>query len=106
MKEERKSSDNTFENVIENGVTLVDFNASWCAPCRAQDPIVKQLATNFTNKANITSLDIDENREIALKLSIHSIPTLILFKDGKEIQRFIGIQSEETLSQAIENGLK
>ena len=105
MEEGQKISEKEFHDVIDLGVTLVDFNASWCAPCRAQNPIVEQLATTYEGKAVVTSLDIDENREIALKLAIHSIPTLILFKDGEEIQRLIGLQSEHSLSQAIENAL-
>ena len=106
MKEGKYLSENGFTNAISHGgVVLVDFNASWCAPCRAQEPIIRHLATKFEEQARVTSLNIDENRETALKLCIHSIPTLVLFKNGKEIQRFIGLQSEKSLSQAIENVL-
>lgn len=105
MKEGKYLPDNEFDSTIRHGVVLVDFNALWCAPCRAQDLIIRQLAIKFEDKAIVTSLNIDENREIGLKLGIHSIPTLVLFKNGKEIQRFIGLQSEELLSQAIENVL-
>ena len=106
MKEGKYSPENGFKNAIRHGgVVLVDFNASWCAPCRAQEPIIRQLAIKFEEQARVTSLNIDENRETALKLCIHSIPTLVLFKNGKEIQRFIGFQSEKFLSQAIENVL-
>jgi thioredoxin 1 len=107
MKEGKYSPENGFKNAIRcGGVVLVDFNASWCAPCRAQEPIIRQLAIKFEAQARVTSLNIDENRETALKLCIHSIPTLVLFKNGKEIQRFIGLQSEKFLSQAIENVLR
>ncbi|MEJ2729262.1 MAG: thioredoxin [Deltaproteobacteria bacterium] len=105
MKKGKYLNKNEFESAIRNGVVLVDFNASWCAPCRAQEPIIRQLATKFEDQARVTSLNIDENRETALKLRIHSIPTLVLFKNGKEIHRFIGLQSEKILSQAIENVL-
>ena len=105
MKKGKYLNENEFESAIRNGVVLVDFNASWCAPCRVQEPIIRQLAIKFEDQARVTSLNIDANRETALKLCIHSIPTLVLFKNGKEIQRFIGLQSEKLLSQAIENVL-
>ena len=105
MKEGKYLPENEFRSAIRHGVVLVDFNAAWCAPCRAQEPIIRQLARKFQDRAMVTSLNIDENRETALELCIHSIPTLVLFKNGKEIQRFIGLQSEQLLSQAIENVL-
>ena len=105
MKEGKYLPENEFKSAIQYGVVLVDFNAAWCAPCRAQEPIIRQLARKFQDRAMVTSLNIDENRETALELCIHSIPTLVLFKNGKEIQRFIGLQSEKSLSQAIKNVL-
>jgi thioredoxin 1 len=105
MKEGKYLPENEFRSAIRHGVVLVDFNAAWCAPCRAQEPIIRQLARKFQDRAMVTSLNIDENRETALELCIHSIPTLVLFKNGKEIQRFIGLQSEKSLSQAIKNVL-
>ena len=105
MEEANRMSDKEFQDTIDQGVVLVDFNASWCAPCRAQDPIIRQLATRFEGKATVISLDIDANRDVALQLTIHSIPTPILFENGREIQRFVGLQSEFALSQAIENVL-
>ena len=106
MKEAKYLPNNEFGSAIRHGVALVDFTASWCAPCRAQEPIIRELAVKFENQAIVTSLNIDENRETALKLRIHSIPTLVLFKNGKEIQRFIGLQSEKLLSQTIKNVLR
>jgi len=96
-------SSDDFETAIKNGVTLIDFNAPWCAPCRAQEPILAKLATQFEEKAQVSAMNIDNNREIAGKLGIQSIPTLIIFKNGKEIQRFVGLQSENTLADVIEN---
>jgi len=96
-------SSDDFETAIKNGVTLIDFNAPWCAPCRAQEPILAKLATQFEGKAQVSAMNIDNNREIAGKLGIQSIPTLIIFKNGKEIQRFVGLQSENTLADVIEN---
>ncbi len=105
MEIKESSEPSKFISRIEKGVALVDFNAPWCAPCRTQGPIIEKLAEKFQGQATVTAIDIDENREVALKLGIHSIPTLILFKEGREIQRFIGLQSEEALTRALENVL-
>lgn len=84
-----------------DGVCLVDFGATWCGPCKAQGPIINKLAEKFDGLASVKEVDIDQNRDLAMNLGIQSVPTLILFKDGQEIQRFIGVQKENKLSQAI-----
>ena len=81
---------------------MVDFNAPWCGPCRAQEPIIQQLSEQFTGKAIIAEMNIDDNQETAVALGIQSIPTLAVFKNGKEVQRFVGLQSSKTLTQALE----
>ncbi|NOY68796.1 MAG: thioredoxin [Deltaproteobacteria bacterium] len=91
-----------FDNTIQNGVTLVDFNAPWCGPCRSQEPILERIAKQFDGRAVISAMNIDNNPNIALELGIQSIPTLIVFKNNKEMQRFIGLQPEKTLSGALE----
>jgi thioredoxin 1 len=90
-----------FENAIDGGVTLMDFGAPWCAPCRSQEPILENLAGEFEGKAKVASMNVDENREVAVRLGIQSIPTLIIYKNNKEIQRFVGLQSQFTLSEAL-----
>ena len=93
---------NEFDNTIQNGVTLVDFNAPWCGPCRSQEPILERIADQFDGKAIIAAMNIDNHQDIAMELGIQSIPTLIIFKNNKEIQRFIGLQPEAMLSGALE----
>ena len=106
MFESNKSVDSKqFENTIRSGVSLVDFNAPWCGPCRTQKPIIDQLAEKFKEKAQIVELNVDENQHLAMHLSVMSIPTLILFKDGKEIRRFVGVQCAEVLSEAVEKAM-
>ena len=90
-----------FERSILHGVTLVDFDAPWCAPCRAQKPIIDALKKNYQGKAAVKKINIDDNRDIALHLGIQSIPTIILFNEGREMNRFIGVQTEETLNRAL-----
>lgn len=94
-----------FQKTLENGVTLVDFNADWCAPCKAQEPVIKKLINTYQNRASIIEIDIDEHRDLATKYMVQSIPTLILFKDGKEIKRFVGLQSEATIAKSLDAAL-
>lgn len=95
-----------FEQSILHGVTLVDFDAPWCGPCRAQKPIIEALKKNYQGKAAVKKINIDDNRDIALRLGIQSIPTIILFKEGREMNRFIGLQTTETLNRALKKLLE
>ena len=97
-----RSLEKNFDFCISKGVTLVDFNAPWCKPCRAQEPIINALKKIYRGVANVAMLNIDENREIAFKLGIQSIPTIIIYKDGMEMNRFIGLQKNETLVKALQ----
>ena len=94
-----------FDNSFKNGVSLIDFSANWCAPCKAQEPVIKNVAAKFKNRASIIEVDIDNNRDLATKFMVQSIPTLIIFKNGKEIKRFVGLQTENTISKSLENAL-
>ena len=91
-----------YETAIESGLTLMDFNAPWCAPCRTQEPILEQLSIQYEGRAIISAMNVDENQDIAAMLGIQSIPTMILFKNNKEIQRFVGVQPQSTLSDAMD----
>ena len=83
------------------GKVLVDFWAPWCGPCRMQTPILEKLVTSGEIKAKILKLNTDENGPIAQKYGIVSIPTLILFDNGKEIERFVGVQPENVLKSKL-----
>jgi thioredoxin 1 len=101
MSEKENMTQKDFDNMIESGINLVDFNAPWCGPCRAQDPILEEVQKTFDGKATIAKINIEKNQEVANQLGILSIPTLILFKEGKEMTRFVGLQDAKTLDQAI-----
>ncbi len=94
-----------FDAAISNGLVLVDFWATWCAPCRIQNPILEELALEIHHLADITKLDVDDHGSIAARFGVRSIPTLILFRDGEAVERFVGVQQKETLRAAIENYL-
>ena len=94
-------NDSQFEAAIANGVTLVDFWAPWCMPCQMQKPILEEVARNVNSQAKIAELNVDEAQSIAVQFGVQSIPTLILFKDGSEVRRFVGVQPGEILIDAI-----
>ena len=97
-------NETNFQNVVlESDIpVLVDCWAPWCMPCRAQQPILEEVADQIQGKALITSLNIEENREAAYRLNIHSIPTLVIFNDGEETRRFFGLQNADSLTKALE----
>lgn len=80
---------NDYQELVKDGVTLVDFFATWCGPCKMLAPEFEKLA-NSTENVNFVTVDIDNNRELATKKNVTSVPTLILYKDGKEIARKSG----------------
>lgn len=85
---------------------FVDFWAEWCGPCRMVGPAVEQIGQIMAGKVKIAKLNVDENQEIAMKYGVQSIPSLILFKGGKEVARTIGAAPKETYLKFIENSLK
>jgi len=81
---------------------LVDFWAPWCGPCLAMGPIIEELAKEFDGKAKVGKINVDENSKTAQDFSIMSIPALKIFKGGKVVQEFVGMQAKETLKEALE----
>ena len=90
-----------FEKSIANGVALVDFWAEWCGPCKMQLPIIEEFSGEMEGKATIGKVNVDEELELAQSFGIQSIPTLILFKDGKPVKKLVGLHSKEALYEEV-----
>ena len=96
-------TDATFEaEVLQSTVpVLVDFYAPWCGPCKIMHPVMEQLATEYEGKAKVVKVNVDEN-QIAAAFNIMSIPTFILFKEGKPVKGFMGAQPKETIKLLVD----
>ena len=99
-------TDDNFESEVlnTNVPVLVDFYADWCGPCKMQAPIIEQLAEAYHNKpVKIAKLNVDEAPKSAQQFGVMSIPTLLIFKGGKQVEQFVGIQDKETLSAKLDH---
>ncbi len=99
-------SDATFKKQISKGVSLVDFWADWCRPCKIQGPIVSELADEISDKAKICKLDVQNNQRIAGELGIRNIPTILIFKDGKVVNKFVGVKTKKVLLKGLNAALE
>lgn len=98
-----KISSENFEKEVLNSEkpVLVDFFADWCGPCKMMAPIVEELATELEGKVKVGKLNVDENSDIAIEYNVMSIPTLIVFKNGKEEKRLVGVRDKEELLRLL-----
>ena len=87
------------------GVLLVDFWAPWCGPCRMQGPIIEKVAAAMAGQAKVGKCNVDEAPKSAEQFGVRSIPTLVVLKDGKEIERFVGVQQEAALIAVLKKHL-
>jgi len=97
----KELSDTNFAAMVKNGLTLVDFWASWCMPCKMMAPVLNEVAEELGDKARVAKLDVESNRASSAKYGVRNIPTMILFKNGKEINRFVGVKTKSFLVSEI-----
>lgn len=90
---------------VEKGLTLVDFWADWCAPCKMMNPILEQLAIEYDKQINFAKVDVEKYPDLAENYKVMSIPSLVLFKDGKAIEKVSGVYPKAKLAQYLEKKL-
>ncbi len=94
-------TDKNFQQQTKNKIVLVDFWASWCAPCRMMAPILNEVADELNSNARVGKVNIEQFQNMAQQFRIRNIPTMVLFKNGKEVNRFVGIKSKDFLLKEI-----
>src|SRR5665647_1144227 len=88
-------TDKNFQHQTKNKLVLVDFWASWCAPCRMMAPVLNEIADELSGNSHVGKVNIELYQSLAQKYQVRNIPTLILFKDGREVNRFVGVKNKE-----------
>ena len=94
-------NNSNFDATIAEGVTMVDFWAPWCGPCRMVAPVIEELAEDFEGKATIAKVNTDEEQGIAVKYGIRSIPSILFFKDGEMVDQMVGAASKDAFADKI-----
>jgi thioredoxin 1 len=108
MSQISKTNQATFQQDVLEAVlpVLVDFTATWCGPCKQLDPIIQQLAQDWSGKVQVFKLDVDENPDITMQFQVMGVPTVMLFLNGKPVERFSGYQPKDRIVSKLSRHLR
>jgi thioredoxin 1 len=95
-------TDKNFQHQIKSSISLVDFWASWCVPCKMMAPVLNELADEVGSGVKVCKVNVEQYQSIASKYAVRGIPTMLLFRDGREINRFVGVKSKDFLLEQIQ----
>lgn len=97
-------TDANFKKLVlkKKGVTVIEFWAEWCGPCRMVEPVIKELANDYGKKVTIGKLNVDLEPNVTQKYNIRSIPTILIFKDGEVVDKYVGVLTKKDLEEKIE----
>ena len=98
-------NDENFTSKVSTGVSLVDFYADWCGPCRTLTPVIHEVAEQLNGKAKFVKVDVDASQKVAAQFQVMSIPTLVLIKNGQEVGRLVGLRDAKTIKKFVEEQL-
>jgi thioredoxin 1 len=94
-------TDKTFQHQIRTGITLVDFWASWCVPCKMMAPALNEIADEVSSNVKVCKVNVEQYQSLASKYGVRGIPTMLLFSNGKEVDRFVGVKTKDFLLNQI-----
>ncbi len=101
----QKISQDQFDGAVSSGVSVVDFSATWCGPCKMLAPVLEQVSDEFAGKANFYGVDVDECPDLAARFKVSGVPTLLVMKDGKELEASVGFQPADGIRKLIERNI-
>ena len=102
----KEINDNNFAEEVKEGLLMIDFWAPWCAPCRMVAPILDELSDDFSGKATIAKVNVDENPAVATEYAVTSIPTMIIFNKGELVERVVGAKAKQSYTDLLNKHLQ